>query len=109
MAAVSPAEPTVRIFALVAPAQYQLKTPLTFATVPELRGRGCRLIAAAKAKAELTLDLGEVGAVDSAGLALLIDWVAEARRRRVKLHFKQVPEALQALAKLSEVDELLQG
>jgi ABC-type transporter Mla MlaB component len=44
---------------------------------------------------------------DSAGLALLIDWLAEARSRQRTLRYLKVPEALSQLAKLSDVEELI--
>jgi len=93
-------------FVSVSPSQYGLNAPLTFATVPQLRSRGLRLIDAATEA--LQLDLRGVQAVDSAGLALLIDWLAEAHKRGRQLRYTQPPPALLALAKLSEVEPLLQ-
>lgn len=50
---------------------------------------------------EITIDLGHVLNIDSAGLALLIEWLKLARNRRVRLHFKNIPEQLHKLVKLS--------
>jgi phospholipid transport system transporter-binding protein len=84
---------------------YRLEAPLTFASVASLRTHGLELIQAAADG--LTLDLRAVPAVDSAGLALLIDWLAEARLRSRPLKYVQLPETLIALARLSDVEKLL--
>ena len=88
-------------------ARVRLQAPLRFATVAALRGHGLDLISAAGA--ELTIDLSGVSSADSAGLALLIDWLARARASNRTLHYVQPPEALRALARLSEVESLITG
>jgi len=50
-----------------------------------------------------------VPAVDSAGLALLIDWLAIARARSCQLHYEKPGATLLALARLSEVEPLLRA
>jgi phospholipid transport system transporter-binding protein len=85
--------------------RYRLEAPLRFANVSTLRHLGLDLIGAAGA--ELTFDLSGVPAADSAGLALLIDWLAQARARSKTLHYAQPPEALRALARLSDVEPLI--
>ena len=94
-------------FAPVSADAYRLEAPLTFATVAALRNPGLALIASAKA--ELTIDLEAVPQVDSAGLALLIDWLAMARARSCHLRYAKPAETLLSLARLSEVEQLLTG
>lgn len=84
---------------------YRLQAPLLFASVAQLRAQGLALIEAAAG--ELRVDLSGVSAADSAGLALLIDWLACARSAGKRLFYVKVPEALMALAKLSDVAALL--
>ena len=84
---------------------YRLEDALTFATVPILRQPGVDLIAAAPG--DVQFDLECVPLTDSAGLALLIDWLAEARASQRTLRYLKVPEALSALAELSEVEPLI--
>ena len=84
-----------------------LQAPLRFSTVAGLRGQGLALIDAAAA--ELTLDLSGVSASDSAGLALLVDWLARARAAHKTLRYVRPPEALLALARLSDVETLITG
>lgn len=86
---------------------YRLQAPLQFATVARLRRPGLALIDAAHE--ELSLDLSSVPAVDSAGLALLIEWLARARAAGKRLRYTQAPGALLALARLSDVEALLTG
>jgi ABC-type transporter Mla MlaB component len=54
------------------------------------------------------LDLAEVQAVDSSGLALLLEWQAAAKRRGSFLKITHAPADLLSLAKLCEAQELLQ-
>jgi phospholipid transport system transporter-binding protein len=86
---------------------YRLQAPLLFSTVPRLREQGVALISAASG--QLRLDLSGVAAADSAGLALLIDWLACARSAGKRLFYLRIPEALMALARLSDVAPLLSG
>lgn len=86
---------------------YRLQAPLLFSTVPTLREQGVALIGAAQE--QLRMDLSAVTAADSAGLALLIDWLACARNAGKRLFYVRVPDALMALARLSDVAPLLTG
>lgn len=94
-------------FVAISPGVYRLEAPLTFATVAALRSPGLALIGAAAG--ELTFDLAAVPAVDSAGLALLIDWLAMARARACRLRYAKPAPTLLSLARLSEVEPLLSG
>jgi phospholipid transport system transporter-binding protein len=82
--------------------------PLTVDTVGALARDAQRVVGAAQA-ARVEVDLAGVTEVDSAGLALLIGWIAAARTADVALSFRGVPERLRAIAKISEVDTLLSG
>ena len=53
------------------------------------------------------IDLSSVTASDSAGLALLIEWLSVAKAANHPLRFENIPSQLQQLARLSEVEELL--
>ena len=57
---------------------------------------------------DIHVDLGGVTESDSAGLALLIEWLRVARQRSQRFHFANVPRQLAALARISEVEELIQ-
>jgi phospholipid transport system transporter-binding protein len=95
------------VFVEGSPGVFRLEAPLTFASVAGLRDRGIELIHAATRAQGLILDLHAVPAVDSAGLALLIDWLAEARAASRPLKYQQPPQTLVALARLSDVEKLI--
>ena len=54
-----------------------------------------------------TVDLAEVGELDSSALALLLAWLREARRHNRSLEFANLPEGLTTIARLYGVAELL--
>jgi phospholipid transport system transporter-binding protein len=53
------------------------------------------------------IDFKDVPRVDSAGLALLLEWVEWARDNDTSLQFRNVPDALIRIAKLSNVEDML--
>jgi phospholipid transport system transporter-binding protein len=55
----------------------------------------------------LYVDLGGVSESDSSGLALLIEWLRLARQQGRTIHFANVPPQINALARISEVEDLL--
>lgn len=58
---------------------------------------------------EIDVDLGGVGESDSAGLALLIEWLRAARQGGQVIRFANVPAQIEALARISEVEDLICG
>jgi phospholipid transport system transporter-binding protein len=88
-----------------APGQFQIGGALTVVTATALRARALTEFAAAGEA--LSVDLAGVTQVDSAGLAVLIDWLAWAASQHRSLRFGGVPRALRSLARLSEVEDLL--
>ena len=58
---------------------------------------------------DLDVDLGGVGESDSAGLALLIEWLRVARQSQKEIRFANVPAQIEALARISEVEDLIGG
>jgi phospholipid transport system transporter-binding protein len=79
--------------------------PLTLSTVTAALGEGNEAIA----QGARTVDLGEVGELDSSALALLLAWLREAKRRNASLSFTRLPEGLTTIARLYGVAELLPG
>ena len=77
---------------------------LTFATVNGLLEQGPKLF---ENHHELKIDLTEVTRSDSAGLALLIDWMRLAKEASKEIMFYNVPDQILAIAHASGVDELL--
>ena len=83
-----------------------LSGPLNFDTVAALLDEGNRVIGSGQVT---VIDLSAVTASDSAGLALMIEWLSVARELGKALRFEHIPLQLQQLARLSEVEELLLG
>lgn len=57
--------------------------------------------------AQIEVDLSGVTHSDSAGLALLIEWLRLARGASKSIRYTGISEQLRALARISEVEELL--
>jgi phospholipid transport system transporter-binding protein len=81
--------------------------PLTFGSVRAARELGLDAMDAAGDDA-LVIDCQGVTASDSAGLAVLLDWLAAARAQGRALRFTHLPQGLAALGRISEVSELLE-
>jgi phospholipid transport system transporter-binding protein len=96
-------------FVLEAPAAGQLvaRGPLTFATARAARLAGLAVLAAAAAQPPLVMDCSAVSAADSAGLAVLLDWLAAAKAAGQQLRFTGLPAGFAALAHISDLTELL--
>jgi len=75
---------------------------LTFATIDKQTLKSFSFLKAAQ---EITIDLGRVSNTDSAGLALMIEWIKYSRQNRTQLSFKNIPAQLLNLAKLSGFDQ----
>ena len=84
--------------------RFRVIGPLTFATVTRLLGPSLGLLGEADA---LDIDLGAVPRSDSAGLALLIEWMRHARRRDQPIRFLNMPPQMLAIARASSLDQVL--
>ena len=83
-----------------------VKGPVTFATAGHLLDAGQAVFSR---QADVTINLHEVTSVDSAGLALLLEWLRQARANGRAVRFLGIPEKLLAIARLSGVEALLTG
>lgn len=86
--------------------QFQISGELSFATVTAVleEGRERLFLNAGEC---VDLDLAGVSRADSAGLALLIEWMRQAQKRQVAIRFHHLPEQLLAIARAGELDGLL--
>ena len=82
-----------------------LQGPVTIATVSALLAQVRTLLAPGAA----VLDFAEVSEVDSAAVALALECLREAHKRKLPLSLANLPEAMQHLAELYAVSELLQA
>lgn len=77
---------------------------LTFETVPGLYQSSSGWFAGV---GDLTIDLAQVERADSAGLALLIEWLRQARAANCKLHFANIPAPVQTLIRINGLQDAL--
>lgn len=84
--------------------RYQVKGALSFETVAQIWAQSRDGLGAA---ANISIDFAQVSEVDSAGLALVLEWLRWARLQQRRLTINHVPAKLMALAQMSEVDKLL--
>jgi phospholipid transport system transporter-binding protein len=89
-----------------APGRIAVSGELTFATAREARQLGLLVLDGSRAD-RIVVDCSGVKRADSAGLAVLLDWLAWSRRRSRPLTLENLPASLVAIARISEVDELL--
>lgn len=57
----------------------------------------------------LELDLSGVSAADSAGLALMLEWVHWAKASAREIRFRNVPDQVRNIARISEVEDILKA
>jgi phospholipid transport system transporter-binding protein len=81
-----------------------VRGPLSFATVPQVWREGRGLFSGG---GRLVVDLSGVGRADSAGVALLVEWLRAARARGVELSFRGMPAQMRAIATATRLDTLL--
>jgi phospholipid transport system transporter-binding protein len=77
---------------------------LTFETVPDLYQNSANWFQGA---GELTLDLAQVERADSAGLALLIEWLRRAKAANLTLRFANIPTQVQTLIRINGLQDAL--
>ena len=59
------------------------------------------------ASQDLLIDLQQVTHTDSAGLALLLEWMTLARDKQLQIHFRNLPAQLWEIAKVSDLEDIL--
>ena len=85
-----------------------LKGGLTFETIPAVLEESAQYAARPDLPEKLTIDFAEVTDVDSAAVALLLDWRRMAMKRGKTLVFVNLPANLLALAELYGVADIIQ-
>ena len=87
-----------------APGRWRLQGELSYETVPSLAERVDEVFAD---RDQVQIDLGEVRRADSAGVALLVEWMMEANRRKVPIRYLNIPSQMLAIARVSSLDHIL--
>jgi len=84
--------------------RFVLRGRLDFHTAPGALERSRDLFAD---HASIEVDMTEVQRSDSAGLALLLEWVNWARNYVREIRFINIPDQITAIAQICEVENLL--
>ena len=83
--------------------RFQLSGVLGFPTATQVLERSKALFE----QRAIEVDLKGVTQADSAGLAVLLEWLHWARREGRRMNFINLPEQILAVARITEVEELL--
>ncbi|HKQ30748.1 MAG TPA: STAS domain-containing protein [Burkholderiales bacterium] len=76
---------------------------ITFQTVPECLPQAAACFG--RAGTDVTVDLAKVTLVDTAGVALMLEWLAQARAQRYTLTFVNLPEQLRHFINVSGLNQ----
>lgn len=89
---------------LVEPGEYRLSGEVTFDTVTDLfESTHFDFVD----DGTVTIDLSAVTRVDSAGLALLLEWLRDSRHKNCRLRFTNIPEQLNSLMEVTGLDDVI--
>jgi phospholipid transport system transporter-binding protein len=86
--------------------KYLISGDVDFLTVPGLmkQASGFFRSCGQSEQAKIEIDLSQITACNSAGLALMLEMAKDARLNNIELHFKNLPDALLTIAKAYGVD-----
>lgn len=87
-----------------APNRLEAQGAICFSCAIQALNSGLALIGSGE---DTTIDLARVSEADSAGLAVLVEWLARARKLGTVLHYSNIPAQILAIASISGLDELL--
>lgn len=86
------------------PAHFPVSGVLTFDTVPDLFRQSTAWFAG---NGDLLIDLAAVTRADSAGLALMLEWLRRARAANRTLRFANIPAQVQTLIRINGLQDAL--
>lgn len=84
--------------------KFELSGVMGFSTADQILRRSERLF---EEHTRIEVDLGGVTQTDSAGLALLLEWITWANHTVREIRFHNTPEKITAIARTTEVEDLL--
>ncbi len=89
------------------PGGFVARGALTFTNAKRARNEGLHALHTSTAR-DLQVDCSGIAHSDSAGLAVLLDWLAAMKKEGRPLCFANLPQGLLAVARISGVEEMLQ-
>ena len=84
--------------------RFAVRTELTFESATAILSHSKQLFADCE---RISIDMSDVQKADSAGLALLLEWVSWARHYEREIVYENIPQQILAIAQISEVTDLL--
>src|SRR5690554_4593593 len=84
--------------------RYRLEGELSFATAGEALKK---TLAVFKDAPVLSFDLAGIMRVDSAGVALLVEWIRRAAQAGTQLRYIHLPQHVKAIARVSGIEHLI--
>ena len=87
---------------------FELEGPLSFESLPAVLAESAKYAGRPDLPERLVIDFARVTTVDSSAVALLLEWLRQAKARDKTLVFVNLPATLVALARLYGVSELIQ-
>jgi phospholipid transport system transporter-binding protein len=88
----------------VGPGRYALEGELSFASAGQALQKTAKMFTA---QAAVVFDLAGIVKADSAGLALLLEWLRQADSGGAELRYAKLPGQLSAMAQVAGVDGIL--
>jgi phospholipid transport system transporter-binding protein len=85
---------------------YGVQGAMTFDSVTGLWREGVGMFSG---ESVFQIDLAAVTHTDSAGLALLVEWLREATQRGARIEFLNIPDQMLALAGAANLEQVLTG
>ena len=92
---------------VTSPGRFAARGALSFANAKRARSEGLHALRTSSAR-DLEVDCAGISHSDSAGLAVLLDWMAIMKQDGRPLCFANLPPGLLAVARISGVEEMLQ-
>jgi len=83
---------------------FRVTGELSADTVPDLYHRSAELF---DGDGQVELDLSGVQRSDSAGVALLVEWMVQAHHRQREIRYLNMPAQMLSIARVSSLDHIL--
>ncbi|MGW8246681.1 MAG: STAS domain-containing protein [Acidiferrobacterales bacterium] len=88
------------------PLTQKITSALTFETTPGLLEQSKRWFA--QEMSQIIVDLSGAGRTDSAGIALLLEWIETSRKQNLQLKFTNLPSQMREFIEANDLTQLFQ-
>jgi phospholipid transport system transporter-binding protein len=85
--------------------RFELSGDVSFHTAEDILRSSEKLFAGLD---NIEINLSDVKQTDSAGLALLLEWISRAAAASTEIRFANIPEKIYAIAVTADINELLE-